>query len=88
MTPGTINGPRERDDYILYPQAPEDGVLLTADGYGGYFINKAELAGGPFRTRREVCSAAAGIPEEKLSLGFSCSALTGSGSCTADCQEM
>ncbi len=85
---GTMDGPRERDDYILYPQAPDDGVLLTADGYGGYFINKAELAGGPFRNRREVCSAAAGIPEEKLAIGFGCSAMTGDGSCTADCQQM
>ena len=69
---GTMSGPRERDDYILYPIAPEDGVLLTADGSGGYFINQAELAGGPFNTRREVCEGSQGIPEEKLSLGFDC----------------
>lgn len=85
---GTLDGPVKRDDYILYPRAPEDGVLLTADGYGGWFINQAELAGGPFHTRRQVCAAVQGIPREKLGLGFSCEPLTGLDSCTADCRQM
>lgn len=84
----TMYGPVKKDVYILYPQEPENGVLLTADGSGGYFINQAESAGGPFHTRRQVCANVQGIPEEKLSLGFSCGALTGPGSCTGDCQQM
>lgn len=83
----TMDGPVKKDVYILYPQEPEGGVLLTADGYGGYFINQAESAGGPFPTRRQVCAAVQGIPEEKLSLGFSCGALTGPGVKEKSCQE-
>lgn len=83
----TMYGPVEKDIYILYPTQPEDGTLLTADGSGGYFINKAEPDGGPFTTRRQVCSATQGMPPEKLSLGFSCSELNGTGACMEECRE-
>jgi pSer/pThr/pTyr-binding forkhead associated (FHA) protein len=82
---GTPSGPRERDDYILYPQAPEDGVLLTADGYGGWFINSAVLAGGPFITPRQVCAGSGSIPPEKRPLD--CSALGGAGDCFSQCRD-
>ncbi|MGB7295924.1 MAG: hypothetical protein WBC70_10080, partial [Candidatus Aminicenantales bacterium] len=39
------------------------------DGSGGVFINKATLAGGPYRTPREVCAAAEGLPKGKVDLG-------------------
>jgi hypothetical protein len=61
---GTISGPRKRDDYILYPEAPKDGILVTPDGEGGTFTNKADLAGGPYRTLREVCQG--GGPAQAL----------------------
>lgn len=64
----TMYGPIEKDVYILFPGVPEDGTLLTADDYGTRFINKAELAGGPFTTPREVCAATRGLPGEKLAL--------------------
>lgn len=84
---GTVSGPMEKDVYILFPKPPEDGVLLTADGYGGWFINKAEAASGGLTTPRQVCAAIGGIPAEKLSLfgqvpqlpDFSCSQLEEAG---------
>ena len=57
---GTMDGPRRRDDYMLYPQPPQNGILVTADGSGGTFTNKAELIGGPFRSEAEACRFAGG----------------------------
>lgn len=51
----TTSGPRIRDDYILYPQQPQDGFLVTPDGMGGTFNNRAETVGGPFYTLGQVC---------------------------------
>jgi hypothetical protein len=52
----TTSGPRTRDDYILYPQQPQDGILITPDGMGGTFNNRAETIAGPFYTLGQVCS--------------------------------
>lgn len=69
----TPYGPQERDVYILHPKTPnEDGVVMTADGYGGWFINEGSMAGGPFRTPRDVCNAVKGMDKKKLSLRFIC----------------
>ncbi|MFH1672055.1 MAG: hypothetical protein ABIF87_01305 [Pseudomonadota bacterium] len=75
---GTMYGPVKKDVYILYPAAPKDGALLTADGGGGWFINKADLFGGPYSKPREVCAAIQGLPREKLdsnSFYFNCAGL-------------
>jgi hypothetical protein len=67
---GTINGPTKRDDYMLYPAPPDNkGILITPDGEGGTFTNSAELVGGPFKTLREACGAAQGLPKALSSLG-------------------
>lgn len=73
---GTPRGPVKKDVYILYSETPKDGVLLTADGSAGWFINKASKKGGPFNTPREVCNAVKGIESKKLSLPFSCVQMT------------
>ena len=73
---GTMYGPVKKDVYILHAGTPKDGVLLTADGSGGWFINKASKTGGPFNTPREVCNAVKGIDPKKLSIGFNCATIT------------
>jgi hypothetical protein len=55
---------------MLYPVAPDNkGILITPDGEGGTFTNSAELVGGPFKTLREACGAAQGLPKALSSLG-------------------
>ncbi len=69
----TLSGPIKKDVYILWGETPKDGILRTPDASsGGWFINKAEEAGGPFQTPREVCANTRGIPPDKLILDFSC----------------
>ena len=61
----TLRGPVKKDVYILYPTVPKDGILRTG-GAEGFFINKADLFGGSYKTPRAVCSAISGLPREKL----------------------
>jgi hypothetical protein len=69
----TMHGPAKKDVYILDQRTPKDGVLLTADGSGGWFINKASINDGPFNTPREVCNAVKRIDPNKLFLlPFNC----------------
>lgn len=79
-------GPVQRDDYILHTALPdENGTVLVADGYGGVYINRAELFGGPFSTPRQVCEAVQGLPKKKLHvdiLGMQCDLMV------ANCSEL
>ncbi|MGI5819324.1 MAG: HEAT repeat domain-containing protein [Armatimonadota bacterium] len=51
----TPNGPVEKDVWILHPGTPdENGTLLTADGYGGNFINKADRYSGPYTSNYQL----------------------------------
>jgi pSer/pThr/pTyr-binding forkhead associated (FHA) protein len=84
----TERGPEKRDVYILHPNQPDDnGILLTSDSYGSQYINKAETAGGPFTTRRQVCDKVKAIPPEKLSLGFDCRQLWALTDCREICKK-
>ena len=50
-----MNGPVEKDTWIAYPNKPdENGTLLTADGYGGNFINKVDTFTGPYTSNYEL----------------------------------
>ena len=73
---GTMDGPRIRDDYMLYPQAPQNGILVTPDGTGGTFTNKAELIGGPFGNKAEACRFARGDNRFLAAIGCSNQAAT------------
>ncbi len=92
---GTMYGPQERDVYILFPSPPdENGILLTADGSGGFFINEAELFGGPYSTPREVCNAVRGTPAENFDMGqvpqlpwFHCLQLPDTEDCAEWCKQ-
>ncbi len=57
----TMSGPVTKDAWILSIEQPDDqGILLTADGYGGTFSNKTDDSLGPFRSAGDVCTAALG----------------------------
>ncbi len=67
---GTMNGPVEKDAWILYPAKPdENGILLTADGYGGHFINRTDQVQGPFTSSYQLCPAMAALGLEYLHYG-------------------
>ncbi len=66
----TMYGPVEKDVWILHPNKPnEDGILLTADGYGGNFINKTDQSMGPFTSSYQLCPVMAGLGLEYLHYG-------------------
>jgi len=50
----TMGGPVEKDAWILYPAEPENGIIRTADGYGGTFTNKTDQHFGPFTSNYQV----------------------------------
>lgn len=51
----TMYGPQEKDTWILHPNTPDaEGTLLTADGSGGYFINKSDKHQGPFTSNYQL----------------------------------
>lgn len=69
----TMSGFEEREYYALGSKAPSGdrccdaapgGKLVKADGSGGTFTYHADKVGGPFRTPRQVCQGAAGLPLE------------------------
>lgn len=67
---GTMYGPMEKDVWILYPNKPdENGILLTADGSGGNFINKVDQTKGPFTSSYQLCPVMAGLGLEYLDYG-------------------
>ncbi|MGI5820345.1 MAG: hypothetical protein ACOX9R_19835 [Armatimonadota bacterium] len=66
----TMYGPVEKDVWILDPGKPnEDGVLLTADGTGGWFINKTDQSMGPFTSSYQLCPVMAGLGLQYLHYG-------------------
>ncbi len=66
----TMSGPQERDVWILHPERPnEDGVVLTADGSGGWFINRADQTLGPYTSNFELCPVLVGLGVGGISLG-------------------
>ena len=66
----TMYGPVEKDAWILHPNKPNaDGILLTADGTGGNFINKTDQAQGPFTSSYQLCPVMAGLGLEYLHYG-------------------
>lgn len=82
----TMYGLLPKNVYILYPVQPNaDGTLLTADGSGGHFINKAELHSGAHTTPRQVCNAVKGLDPSLLDLGFNCVILYATEDCGAWC---
>lgn len=67
---GTVSGPEARDFWILHPEQPnEDGVVLTADGSGGWFINRADQTLGPFTSNYELCPVLVGLGVDGVWLG-------------------
>lgn len=67
---GTMNGPVEKDVWILYPNKPdENGILLTADGYGGNFINKTDQYTGPYTSNYELAPVLVGLGLRGISYG-------------------
>jgi hypothetical protein len=65
----TLGGRVDKDGYMLFPEQPKDGILVTPDGSGGTFTNGAELIGGPFNTLREACGAVRGNAKASQDLG-------------------
>lgn len=66
----TMYGPQERDTWILHPEPPnEDGVVLTADGYGGVFINKTDAHSGPYTSNYQVAPVLVGLGVPGVWLG-------------------
>lgn len=58
----TTGGPVEKDTWILHSKTPdENGTLLTADGYGGNFINKADRYMGPYTSNYELAPVLVGL---------------------------
>ena len=69
-TPG---GPVDKDVWVLHPDTPnEDGIILTADGYGGNFINTADAHHGPYPTNWDLLPAMVqlGIPSVRYGNGM------------------
>lgn len=67
---GTAGGPVEKDVWILHPEPPNaDGIVLTADGYGGVFINKADAYSGPYTSNYQVAPVLVGLGVPGVWLG-------------------
>jgi pSer/pThr/pTyr-binding forkhead associated (FHA) protein len=85
----TDRGWDDRDLYILHDRPPdEQGGVATADGCGGWILNKGEPAGGPYHTPRQVCDRVKGIPPELLHLGFDCRQLWALTDCAEICKGL
>lgn len=66
----TMGGPVPKDEWILHPNQPDqNGVLLTADGTGGWFVNKTDQTLGPYTSNYEVCPVLAGMGVKGVWLG-------------------
>jgi len=66
----TAGGPEEVDVWILHSERPnDDGVVLTADGTGGNFVNKADKTMGPYTNSHQLCPVLKRLGLEGIWLG-------------------
>jgi len=64
----TMNGPVDKDGYIMHHEPPRDRKFQTADGYGGVFHNEGDLVGGPYTTNFELCPVLKGLAQKGIEL--------------------
>jgi hypothetical protein len=64
----TMNGPVDKDGYIMHHEPPRDHRFQTADGYGGVFHNEGDLVGGPYTTNFELCPVLKGLAQKGIEL--------------------
>ena len=64
----TMNGPVDKDGYMMHHEPPQDRKFQTADGSGGVFHNEGDLVGGPYTTNFELCPVLKGLGQKGIEL--------------------